>query len=118
MLNVPDDLAFVQPTGLQLSMSRKYLNPDLIIAEGTENEIKLFRPSSTGIKNGWNDSSGYEVDGKKYLLMDINSQNCVFEAFTFKVSNEQLMPALVETDVKLLTHVGYVISSNVVALFQ
>ena len=99
-------------------MSRKYLNPDFMVAEETEKEIALFLPSSKDLKNGWNDSSGYDVDGRKYLLVDINNQNNILEALVFEVSNEQLMPVFVETDFKLLTHIGYVMSSNDVLSFH
>jgi hypothetical protein len=42
----------VQPTALQLSMSKKYLNPTLMKDDETEKEITLLRPSSIVKKVG------------------------------------------------------------------
>ena len=111
-VSVPNDFAFVHPTGLQLSISRKYLNPDFINAEETEKKIAVFVPSYIEVNSGLNMSNEYEVDGIKYWLVDNNKKKDVLEEFTFDVSKEKFMPALVNIEVRLSTHGGYVISSN------
>ena len=117
-VSVPNDFAFVHPTRLQLSISRKYLNPDFINVEETEKKIAVFLPSYIEVNSGLNMSNEYEVDGIKYWLVDNNKKNDVLEEFTFDVSKEKFIPALVKVEVRLSTHEGYVISSNVLFSFM